>query len=57
MAEELCWVCGFRGKDLDLHIGMAGDIIREGPRLPYWSQWTLNLLVNHRLHLEAMRRG
>ena len=56
MGKELCWLCGFKGSDLDLHIGQCGDIIREGKNLDHWSPWVLNQLVDHRLHLEAMRR-
>lgn len=57
MGEEPCWLCGFRGSDLDLHIGQCGDLIRQGPGLPHFSRWMLTRLVDHRLELEAQRRG
>lgn len=52
---EPCWICGFRGTDLDLHIGQCGDLIREGAagEHPFFSGWSLDQLVNHRLHLQS----
>lgn len=56
MEKEPCWLCGFKGTRLDLHIGLVGDLLRDAPGSKHWSEWSLQQLVGHRLHLESMRR-